>query len=291
MKIYDSVLDAVKELYGNGRTIAGKQYVSGGDINQAAALRLDDGTMLFMKSNRPALLEMFMAEAKGLEAIKATQAIGAPDVLALGTDEGFSFLLLEYIDSARQRKDFWETFSFELAMMHKADAGLKYGFSSDNWIGARKQENTFHDSWISFFRDCRLKPQFAAADHYFDSGDRKRIEKLLSSLDRYLIEPEKPSLIHGDLWAGNMITGNDGKGWLIDPAVYCGCAEADIAMTQLFGGYSGRFYECYRETGLLYPGYEDRRDIYNLYHLLNHLNMFGSGYLGSVMRIVRRYAG
>ena len=284
-----SLSDAVKTLYGCDRTIVSRRSVSGGDINTAIALTLDDGTVIFMKSNTPSSEKMFLAEADGLEAIRATGAISVPKVLALGTDKGFSFLLLEYIHPGKQINDFWETFAIELSQMHKFPVGMKYGFESDNWIGAGKQRNTENDSWISFFRDCRLRPQFEAAKHYFSSSDYRRAESLLSHLDQYLIEPDAPSLIHGDLWAGNMITGNDGKGWLIDPAVYHGCAESDIAMTELFGGFSRQFYKCYQDVGLLQPGYEDRRDLYNLYHLLNHLNLFGSSYLGSVVRIIRRY--
>ena len=113
----------------------------------------------------------------------------------------------------------------------------------------------------------------------------------MAHLDRFLEEPERPSLVHGDLWSGNMITGNDGKGWLIDPAVYYGHPEVDIAMTELFGGFPRAFYEAYEDTGMLQPGYGDRRDLYNLYQLLNHLNMFGRGYLPEVRRILKRYAG
>ena len=111
----------------------------------------------------------------------------------------------------------------------------------------------------------------------------------MANLDRYLVEPEKPSLVHGDLWSGNFITGSDGQAWLIDPAVYVGHAEADLAMTELFGGFHPRFYAAYREVNPLQPGYEQRRDLYNLYHLLNHLNLFGRGYLSSVLRILSRY--
>ena len=111
----------------------------------------------------------------------------------------------------------------------------------------------------------------------------------MANLDRYLVEPEKPSLVHGDLWPGNMITGDDGKGWLIDPAVYYGHPEVDIAMTELFGGFPRAFYEAYKEAGRLQPGYEDRKDLYNLYQLLNHLNMFGRGYLPEVRWILAKY--
>lgn len=168
------------------------------------------------------------------------------------------------IEPLRFHKDFWEMFASELAAMHQAEIGESYGFSIDNWIGSRKQTNTFCHSWVVFFRDCRLKPQFVAAEKYFSVNELKKAEWLLEHLDEYLTEPQKPSLVHGDLWAGNMITGDDGKGWLIDPAVYYGHSEVDLAMTELFGGFSGRFYDAYRSFGNVEPGYEDRRDLYNL---------------------------
>ncbi len=290
MKQFNSLSSAIREIFGSARTIRDRRPVSGGDINQASALTLDDGTTLFMKSNVPGALHNFMAEANGLEAIRKTGAIGVPEVLALGTDKGYAFLLMEFLTGGKRIRGFWEVFAGELAAMHRADVGERYGFPEDNWIGDRKQANTSCDSWISFFRDYRLKPQFEAASGYFRSSDRKKIERLTDRLDRYLAEPEKPSLVHGDLWAGNMITGNDGKGWLIDPAVYYGHPEVDLAMTELFGGFSGEFYEAYRVAGALDAGYRDRRDLYNLYQLLNHLNIFGGGYLSSVLRTIDRYA-
>ena len=142
---------------------------------------------------------------------------------------------------------------------------------------------------MEFFRDCRLQPQFDRARAALSTGTIKRMENLLDYLDEYLVEPEQPSILHGDLWSGNFLVGPDGNAWLIDPAVYVGNAEADIAMTELFGGFSGAFYGAYRESGLLQPGYEERRDLYNLYHMLNHLNLFGGSYLYAVERIVERY--
>ena len=288
-KVYVSLKDAIESISGSARTISSKHGVSGGDINEASVLTLDDGTVLFMKSNSGQALPNFEAEAAGLEAIRLTGAIGVPEVLGMGTDGHASFLLLEYISPGRQIRNYWETFAAELAAMHQADAGESYGFPRDNWIGSRRQTNTSCHSWITFFRDCRLKPQFDAARQYFSVSELKKAEWLLDHLDQYLTEPLRPSLVHGDLWAGNMITGNDGKGWLIDPAVYYGHPEVDLAMTELFGGFSGRFYDAYRTFGCLQPGYEDRRDLYNLYQLLNHLNMFGSSYLGAVLRILKRY--
>ena len=158
-----------------------------------------------------------------------------------------------------------------------------------NYIGAGEQTNEIRDSWVNLFRECRLEVQFQRAAHYFDSSDRKAFQSLLDHLEDYLPEPAFPSLLHGDLWGGNFVTGPDGYAWLIDPAVYVGHLEADLAMTELFGGFSHIFYESYQEVNPLLPGYKDRRDLYNLYHLLNHLNLFGGGYYGSVMRIVRRF--
>lgn len=291
MKTYLSLNDAITEIYGEGRKITARTPVVGGDINEAYLLKLDDGRHLFLKSNRPDFLPCFRAEAEGLTAIKETGAIGVPHVLGLVQEKNHSFLLLEYIESGKKISRFWETFARELAGMHGAgtDSFTGYGFFHDNWIGATRQINQPHESWIAFFRDCRLKPQVNMAQSYFTTADKRKIDDLLGRLDSYLTEPDKPALIHGDLWAGNMITGNDGKGWLIDPAVYYGHPEADIAMTELFGGFSYQFYGAYRETGHMDYGYEDRRDLYNLYHLLNHLNMFGGGYLGSVRAILDRY--
>jgi len=289
--VYKSLDEAIRGIFGSGRRVVQRKSVFGGDINQAAALTLDDGRTVFMKSNAPDRLADFMAETEGLEAIRKTGAISAPEVFGAGKEAGFSFLLMEFISEGRQIRNYWDVFAAELAAMHAADVGSRFGFTHENRIGATRQLNTPHDSWIAFFRDCRLAPQFDMAAGYLSVSDRQRAGQLLSHLDRYLIEPERPSLVHGDLWAGNMITGKDGKGWLIDPAVYWGHPEADIAMTELFGGFPRQFYEAYRTAGHLERDYSDRRDIYNLYHLLNHLNMFGSGYLGSVRRILNRYAG
>jgi len=289
---YTSLTAAITAIYGSEHSISERTPVFGGDINNAYALTLDDGTMLFMKTNTPSSIGNFLSEAEGLEAIRCTNAIGVPKVLAVGREKGFSFLLLEYISGGHRIDNYWEVFASELNAMHRApierlDEKEYYGFLHDNWIGASHQTNTPHDSWIEFFRDCRLKVQFDKAKQYFSSKDQRRIDYLLSHLDNYLVEPERPSLVHGDLWSGNMITGNDGKGWLIDPAVYYGHPEVDIAMTELFGGFPKRFYDAYG----IEQGYEDRRDLYNLYQLLNHLNMFGGGYLGSVKRVLEKYSG
>lgn len=291
---FTSLKSALCALFGEGTEIEGIGRISGGDINEAYGLTLNNGKCIFMKSNAKENLPLFTAEAAGLHAIARTKAVGTPHILGLGTDEergGYSFLLLEFIRGKSRNRKYWEDFAGQLAGMHRAAtdglvSGGTYGFDRDNYIGRRRQINTGSDSWISFFRGCRLEPQFQDAARYFDREDRRKIGRFLDHLDEILVEPEYPSLLHGDLWSGNVITGNDGKAWLIDPAVYVGHAEADLAMTELFGGFPPAFYDTYQEAAPLQPGYEHRRDVYNLYHLLNHLNMFGRMYLPEVKRIV-----
>lgn len=249
-----------------------------------------------MKTNKKENSSLFTAEAAGLDAIAQTKTIGTPQILGAGTDEergGFSFLLLEFISGKSRNKNYWEDFARQLSEMHRAEtAGLvsggKYGFRCDNYIGMHSQVNTGYESWTGFFRDCRLEPQFRDAARYFDKEELRRITRLLDRIDKILVEPEYPSLLHGDLWGGNVIAGNDGAAWLIDPAVYVGHAEADLAMTELFGGFPPVFYDAYKEAAPLQPGYERRRDVYNLYHLLNHLNLFGRMYLPEVRHIISR---
>ena len=292
---FSSLADALSSVIGSGASIARTAPVSGGDINRASCLMLKDGSKVFLKANSRMDIRFFQAESDGLTSIRETGAIRVPQVLALGTDEMLgSFLLLEWIERASQAQDYWESFGHRLAALHLADAsglvpGGTYGLARDNYIGARSQINTPCMSWIAFFRDYRLAPQFRDAGQWFDTAERKRIERLLDHLDNYMEEPERPSLLHGDLWSGNFMTGSDGNALLIDPATYVGHAEADLAMTELFGGFDRRFYDAYREVNPIRPGYERRRELYNLYHLLNHLNLFGGSYLSSVLRVLKRY--
>lgn len=324
---FTAVEQALAPFLGSKVQVTGVSRVAGGDINEAYHLSLSDGTHIFMKANSGKEESFFAAEAEGLRAIAKTGAIGTPKVFCCGGDgNGNSFLLMEYSKGRALGNGYWETFAQQLAAMHKAPTesflGSKkpqqqnpvpvhwepgspamegslpaspqergtYGFWQDNYIGASSQVNTVHGSWAGFFRDCRLKPQFRWASSYFDRNMGKKIGRLLGRTGEILPEPEYPSLLHGDLWSGNVIAGNDGKAWLIDPAVSVGHREADLAMTELFGGFPPRFYGAYQEAAPLQPGYGERRDFYNLYHLLNHLNLFGSAYLPSVKRIIEKYA-
>lgn len=284
----------VTECFGSEAELASAHLIYGGDINESRLLVLADGRKAFLKLNTRNNAGFFRAERKGLKAIHKTGTIQVPALLGTGVTDGASYLLMEYLDAGPKKQDYWEHFGRQLATMHRADTaewtpGGLYGFPEDNYIGAGEQVNQPRGSWVDFFRECRLEAQFQRAIHYFDSSDRRAFQSLLDHLEKYLPEPEHPSLLHGDLWGGNFVTGPDGYAWLIDPAVYVGHWEADLAMTELFGGFSRTFYEAYGEVNPFLPEYKDRRDIYNLYHLLNHLNLFGGGYYGSVIRIVRRF--
>lgn len=295
---FTSMEEALHTLFGSSVGIVQSRRAGGGDCNEARLLRLSDGTQVFLKANTKENALLFQAEAVGLSAIARTKTIGTPHVLCTGTEPGrggSAFLLLEYLEGGRCC-DYWETFGRRLAAMHQAEAadfvtGGRYGFMMDNYIGMGKQCNTAYESWTGFFRDCRLDPQFERAAGYFDGTGRKKAVRVLDRIEGFLTEPDHPSLLHGDLWSGNVITGKDGHAWLIDPAAYVGHAESDLAMTELFGRFPRAFYRAYQEAAPLQPGYESRRDLYHLYHLLNHLNLFGGVYLPAVMRIVERYGG
>ena len=289
-----SLKETIQNIFGSGAVVVRRTSAFGGDINRAYVLELSDGSKVFMKANSPKNIDFFVSEAAGLEAMRKTGTVRVPKVLGYGTDGGESFLLLEYIESGGKNRNSMAELGRNLAEMHLAETGDfsgrgRYGFVRDNYIGASTQTNTPAETWIDFFRERRLMPQFEWASGYFSGEDRKRINKLLDGLDRFLTEPEQPSLLHGDLWGGNYMVDRNGSPWLIDPATYVGHAEADLAMTELFGGFDRAFYDAYKETAGIDPGYRDRRNLYNLYHLLNHLNLFGGGYLHSVQSVIRRY--
>ncbi|WP_090815644.1 fructosamine kinase family protein [Oribacterium sp. KHPX15] len=293
--VCSSLKEALISVYGKDVSVEKKQAVHGGDANDAYKLCLSNGEALFLKSNSISNADLFRAEAEGVGALMSTGTIRVPHIYAYGKDDGYSFILMELIERSVPKKDFWEKLGTGLVAMHKADTSSfvtdgKYGLDKDNYIGTGKQKNTPNSSWIEFFSECRLRPQFELASRYFDGSFIRKINWILDNLDRFLFEPEKPSLLHGDLWAGNFMSDETGQPMLIDPAVYVGCSEADIAMTELFGGFDRKFYDAYFKAMGAIPGYEDRRDLYNLYHLTNHLNLFGSSYLSAVVRTIEKYS-
>ena len=263
--------------------------VGGGDINQAARVETSEARY-FVKWNTGALPRMFAAESSGLHLLASTHTLRVPRVIAL-IDQPAA-LVLEWIDMGTNKHAASEALGRGLAQQHRSSTPT-YGLDHDNFIGSNPQYNTPSRSWIEFYRDQRLGVQRDLAQrHGHLTPDRaRRLDRVLNQLDRWIDESlVTPALLHGDLWGGNYLIDVQGQPVLIDPAVYYGDREAEIAFTELFGGFGARFYAAYNEAWPLDRGYADRRDLYNLYHLLNHLNLFGEGYGGSVDTILRRYA-
>ena len=297
IKVDSSVNEAVKACFGNEISVINNAGTIRGGISLATPLSLSNGLVVILKTNSIKNEDFFEAETEGLHAIASTETVRTPKLFCRGKDEekGISFLMMEYIETGRETKETWIRLGHEFADMHLADTksfvpGGRYGFHHDNYIGATPQINTPGESWIDFFRECRLIPQLKMASHYLETRDMKAADRLLEHLDDYLYEPERPSLLHGDMWGGNHLIGKEGKAVLIDPAAYVGHSEADIAMTDMFWSLPGSFYDAYHEKIPAEPGFKDRREIYNLYHWLNHLNLFGTGHLMQVLRIIRHFA-
>ena len=222
--------------------------------------------------------DVLAAEVDALRAIAQTQSVRVPQVVASGQAQGVAFLVLEWLDIVEGGRD--AALGRALAQLH-AHSAPRFGWHRDNTIGTTPQRNDWHDDWVAFFRDMRLAPQFElAARNGYGGKLAKGGERLLVKVDALLRgHSPAPSLLHGDLWAGNAGRLADGTPVIFDPSTYFGDREADLAMTELFGGFAPEFYAAYAEAAPLPPGHEARRTLYNLYHVLNHLNLFGAAYL------------
>ena len=252
--------------------------VTGGCINRSLGLHGEDGRRFFVKINRAARLEMFAAEAAGLIELDAAQAIRVPRPLTHGLAGDQSFLVIEFLDLVQADEIHGARLGEQLARLH-ATTWHAFGWNRDNTIGGTHQANPASHDWVEFYREQRLRPQLSlAARHGAARGMIDRGEKLLAALTAFFhgYTPQ-PSLLHGDLWSGNAgaVGGNP---VIFDPAVYYGDRETDIAMTELFGGFQFSFYAAYNAAWPLDRGYATRKSLYQLYHLLNHFNLFGDAY-------------
>ena len=267
-------------------TVNGSQPVSGGCINDGRVLSTTSGLRLFLKQNPSAPPDMFQREADGLAAL--TAAPGAPRVPAAWLS-GDNFLLLEYLPSRPPAGDYWPELGRRLAVMH-ATTNTSFGFHRDNYLGSTLQPNEWMVDGYEFFTQRRIGFQATRAHErgLLSLGNLRRAEQLASMLPS-LVPEQSASLLHGDLWSGNIIPGPEGQACLIDPAAYFGWAEAELAMMALFGRPPESFYAAYAAERPLAAGYQDRFDVYNLYHLLNHLNLFGASYRPGVEAILDRY--
>lgn len=282
--LLDAVCAAIAAATGSPFRARDVRTAHGGDISAAGIL--DDGSRrYFLKTQPVRRYDMFTAEAAGLAALAATGAVRVPQPVCHGVAGDQAFLVLEALALAGRGDA--AALGRQLARLHRVSAA-GFGWQRDNWIGSTPQENAWLDDWVAFWRERRLGFQLRLAR---DNGLGDRLQRdgaaLLARLDGLFpgYRPP-PSLLHGDLWGGNHGYLEDGTPVVFDPAVYYGDRECDLAMTELFGGFAPAFHAAYREAWPLDPGYRVRRTLYNLYHVLNHANMFGGGYAGQAGRML-----
>lgn len=292
--------------------------VGGGCINEAHRIETSAGFYFVKHNSARRYPGMFLAEAKGLEYLKSSNTLDVPEVIGYDNAGDDAFLVLEYISSGRGCHDFWEDFGRGLANMHlhpkamdksKAESTsasktvvgddkgpgdstrkISFGFDHNNYIGSLPQSNKWHPTWIDFFVAERLEEQLKLARDEGRAG--KDLSAMFQKAYRHLTDffpEEPPALLHGDLWSGNFMTGNNGQAVIIDPAVYLGHRYMDLGMSKLFGGFSAAFYEAYNQTYPLEKSWQKSMDIANLYPLMVHVNLFGGGYINSVKSILRPF--
>lgn len=280
-----SALESALHAAGHRFTIQSATPCGGGCIHRTYVLA-SRGQRLFAKINSEAFDAAFAAEADGLRAL-ACAGIRAPEAVCHGRAGGFAFLVMEYLELGASGN--FSELGTRLAAMHSVH-GERHGWHCDNFIGSTLQRNPETSDWVTFWREARLLPQLELARRNgFAGGLQERGERIAADLARLLRGYAPPaSLLHGDLWQGNAAFLAGGVPVVFDPAVYRGDREADLAMTELFGGFPAAFYRAYREAAPLDAGYAVRKHLYNLYHVLNHLNLFGGSYLGQAESMMER---
>jgi len=294
--LIETVERLIEEKTGQPATIRDGSRSGGGCINDARRIVLEDGREYFMKSNPRPLPGMFPREAEALERMAEVGAIRVPrPVGAGGEGKGQTpFIVMEHIPTGSPKSGFHESFGRRFAQFHLDSQHDRFGFDHDNYLGSTPQPNGWEEDWVEFWRKHRLGFQLdlARKNGYSDSTLDRLGEGLMNRLPEIIGAPEEPAcLLHGDLWGGNYLADDQGEPVLIDPAAYYGRREADLAMTLLFGGFGSAFYSAYEEVWPLEAGSKDRLEIYKLYHLLNHLNLFGGSYYSGCLSILKRYGG
>lgn len=280
MANFDPIVRHIEQT--TGQTIKQQQLtpVSGGGINSSYHLKTNDNDYFF-KTNNPNLSAMFEAEAQGLQELASLNCVRIPDVIGYGKTEDYSYIVIEHINCHGLSPICNQTLGTQLAQLHQHQQAY-FGWHNDNTIGSTPQYNDRHHDWVSFLKQQRIQPQLdfikqnGFASQLYDKGQR-----LIADLDVFFTNySPQASLLHGDLWSGNAAADEFDKPVIFDPACYYGDREADIAMTELFGGFNSEFYKAYQAECPLDSGYKTRKTLYNLYHILNHVNLFGGGYAG-----------
>ncbi|NJY61807.1 fructosamine kinase family protein [Salinimicrobium sp. CDJ15-81-2] len=262
------------------------QSLAGGSINRVYLLGTSEGKKVIKINASEKFPGMFAAEKEGLETIKRAEAFDIPETYSCAEADGLSYLLLEYKKEGAQKPDFWKVFGRQLANLHRNTAEA-FGFSSNNYIGSLPQYNDHRKTAADFFISQRLEPQMKMAfKNGFSLGDLSGFYRNISEE----IPQEPPALLHGDLWSGNYLINEEGLPCLIDPAVCYGPREMDLAMMKLFGGFPEEVFQEYDRNFPLQAGWEKRIELWQLYYLLVHLNIFGRSYLPQVKEIIRRFS-
>ena len=289
MSVWENIKSDIESATGIAAELEQHGSVGGGCINQAARIHYGD-TTYFVKLNSASGIDMFNAEAQGLAELRQCDALKIPAPVCAGSDGGSAWLVMENLSLGGHGSG--SDLATGLAALHRITRD-EYGWDIDNTIGSTPQENAWLADWIEFYRERRLRFQLELAGrHDAGSGLLAKGERLLDEFP-VLFDGYMPvaSLLHGDLWSGNYAYTSDGEPAIFDPAVYYGDREADLAMTELFGGFGRDFYAAYNDAWPIDPGYKVRKTLYNLYHILNHFNLFGGGYGSQAQRMIESLLG
>ncbi|HAI76601.1 MAG TPA: ketosamine-3-kinase [Microscillaceae bacterium] len=275
--------------FGKAHEVDEYHFVSGGAFNQTVEIHTSAGCFL-LKWNEHLPEDMFEAETLGLNLLRSAHLIDIPEVFGFGKVAQKSFLLMEWIQAAMPEKNYWSNLGESIAELHRQTAHF-YGLDFNNYIGTLFQNNEKTTNWLDFFVHRRLEAQVGLAyyNNLLNFEVLKKFEQLYARLSGWLPAHSASSLLHGDLWGGNVLVNSIGAPALIDPAVYYGNREMEIAFTKLFGGFEPKFYEAYHATFPLDPGFEERTSLYQLYPLLVHLNLFGKSYLNLILKILNKF--
>jgi len=284
---WQSIIEHIELATGQRFSLRQQQAMGGGSINNAYLLMGDNGQHYFVKTNHSGRQDMFEAEAKGLMEMLSSNTIKVPEPICFGDDQLHSYIVLEYLDmrsSANQA-----VLAEQLAAMHRVTAE-QFGWEIDNTIGSTFQGNTWNNNWLDFWSEQRLGFQLKlAAKNGYGGALQSLGEKLLVEMPKLFANRKiQASMLHGDLWGGNVAGLKDGAPVIFDPAFYYGDREADLAMTYVFGGFSAGFYASYQNAFPLDDGFSVRKTFYNIYHIINHLNIFGGGYHGQAIHMLEQ---
>lgn len=282
--MWSEIINAINKHTASKFELVNHKSIGGGCINQAYQIT-GKNKSYFVKLNSASQVEMFFAEAMALEEIYDTNTITVPKPVCYGMSHKNSYLVLEYIGLGFGNNQSWALMGQKLAFLHQAKVTKPFGWHVNNTIGSTPQINDWGDDWADFFAKKRIGYQLKLANGR--GGNFTNVQQIIEKVRQSLSNHKpSPSLVHGDLWSGNAGFTEEGEGVIFDPACYYGDREVDIAMTELFGGFPSAFYQGYNQQWALDDGYNQRKTIYNLYHILNHFNLFGGGYESQAKRMI-----